>query len=131
MYGDNDLARGSGVYVGQSGIVAGHHFLMPEDGSSFSFMSGTYRIELFAKTVEQRRAKCLWTYLLDVTDNESVQIQNRECGLYFDWAPSSEAYLKHIRANPNATTSDQFLTTRGVEPSNVAEYRDDGGQVSN
>ncbi len=46
VIGDGNLARGSGLFVGETGVVANHHFLLPEDGNTFRFQSGTYRIEV-------------------------------------------------------------------------------------
>lgn len=31
VYGDDRLARGSGLYVGHDGVACNHHFLLPED----------------------------------------------------------------------------------------------------
>src|SRR5271166_5155595 len=37
VYGEREkLVRGSGLYVGETGVSANHHFLTPEDGHSFS-----------------------------------------------------------------------------------------------
>jgi hypothetical protein len=33
MYGDEKLVRGSGLFVGETGVAANHHFLAPRDGS--------------------------------------------------------------------------------------------------
>jgi len=40
VYGDEKLVRGSGLFVGETGIAANHHFLTPRDGSSFHFTEG-------------------------------------------------------------------------------------------
>ena len=38
LYGEREkLVRGSGLFVGETGVAANHHFLTPEDGSSFPF----------------------------------------------------------------------------------------------
>jgi len=34
-YGDGPLARGSGLFVGESGVTCNHHFLLPKDGTDF------------------------------------------------------------------------------------------------
>ena len=37
VYGEREkLVRGSGLFVGETGIAANHHFLIPKDGSSFT-----------------------------------------------------------------------------------------------
>jgi hypothetical protein len=41
VYGERGkLVRGSGLFVGETGIAADHHFLTPEDGNSFRFTEG-------------------------------------------------------------------------------------------
>jgi len=49
VYGDGKLVRGSGLFVGETGVEANHHFLIPRDGSAFCFTEGRYRLEVFAK----------------------------------------------------------------------------------
>src|ERR1700730_660906 len=36
VYGNDKLVRGSGLFVGETGVSANHHFLMPSDGASFA-----------------------------------------------------------------------------------------------
>jgi hypothetical protein len=40
VYGDERLVRGSGLFVGETGVEANHHFLTPKDGASFRFVGG-------------------------------------------------------------------------------------------
>jgi hypothetical protein len=50
VYGEREkLVRGSGLFVGETGVAANHHFLTPADGRSFSFTEGHYRIDVFAR----------------------------------------------------------------------------------
>ena len=48
VYGDDKLVRGSGLFVGESGIAANHHFLIPREGVSFHFVEGHYRLSVYA-----------------------------------------------------------------------------------
>ena len=52
VYGNEKLARGSGLFVGETGVEANHHFLIPRDGSTFHFTEGRYRMDVFAKLLE-------------------------------------------------------------------------------
>jgi hypothetical protein len=49
VYGNEKLVRGSGLFVGETGVEANHHFLAPSDGSSFRFTEGHYRLNVFAR----------------------------------------------------------------------------------
>lgn len=40
VYGDEKLVRGSGLFVGEAGVEANHHFLAPRDENSFRFAEG-------------------------------------------------------------------------------------------
>ncbi len=48
VYDQNGLARGSGVYVGDTGVVCNHHFLLPTDGTRFEFLAGDYQVDVYA-----------------------------------------------------------------------------------
>jgi len=56
VHGDEKPVRGSGLFIGESGIAANHHFLTPKDGASFRFTAGrylsTYRLTFSATTIE-------------------------------------------------------------------------------
>src|SRR5581483_3786074 len=47
VYGEERLVRGSGLFVGETGVEANHHFLTPKDANSFSFTEGRYRLDVF------------------------------------------------------------------------------------
>lgn len=40
VHGDEKLVRGSGLYVGETGVAANHHFLAPRDNNGFQFGEG-------------------------------------------------------------------------------------------
>src|SRR6266568_2937023 len=40
VYGTDKLYRGSGLFVGQEGVIFNHHFLLPKDGTDFQFLQG-------------------------------------------------------------------------------------------
>jgi hypothetical protein len=39
VYGNDKLVRGSGLFVGETGVEANHHFLVPTDGNAFRFVT--------------------------------------------------------------------------------------------
>ena len=47
VYGNEKLVRGSGLFVGETGVEANHHFLLPSDARSFRFEEGRYKLEVF------------------------------------------------------------------------------------
>ncbi|MBV8810659.1 MAG: hypothetical protein JO033_18475 [Acidobacteriaceae bacterium] len=49
VYGEREkLVRGSGLFAGETGVAANHHFLTPTD-STFQFTEGQYRLDVFAR----------------------------------------------------------------------------------
>jgi hypothetical protein len=61
VYGErHELVRGSGLFVGETGMAANHHFLMPPDSGSFLFAEGQYRLDVFARLLGMTgRSGCL------------------------------------------------------------------------
>ena len=53
VYGEDNLVRGSGLFVGETGIAANHHFLTPKDGSYFRFTEGRYRLEVSCGSISR------------------------------------------------------------------------------
>ena len=46
VYGDERLARGSGMFVPIEGVACNHHFLLPEDGTDFQLLAGDYTLRV-------------------------------------------------------------------------------------
>lgn len=96
VYGDKELVRGSGLYVGETGISSNHHFLTPKDGSSFKFIEGEYRLDVFASLYGDRKQRHLFSQKLYVSHDIANQISEPNTGLYFDWGSDSSGYLPHV-----------------------------------
>src|SRR5216684_2466892 len=86
VYGDqNNLARGSGLFISKDGLAANHHFLLPNDSSNFIFKQGDYKLEVYAELVNDKPRK-ICTRDLAVSDTQAEALLNKEAGIYFDWA---------------------------------------------
>jgi hypothetical protein len=60
VHGDDKLVRGSGLFVGETGVAANHHFLTPRDGNAFQFVQGRYRLEVYAHLLGDKEANLLF-----------------------------------------------------------------------
>ncbi len=60
VYGEDCLARGSGLYVGEDGVTCNHHFLLPADGTTFQFLPGEYKVEVYVSLVGARQPRLLY-----------------------------------------------------------------------
>ena len=106
VYGDSTLARGSGVFVGENGVVCNHHFLLPADGTSYDFRTGKYTLEVYASLVGSEGLLKLFTTDLEITNELGERLKDPDNGIYFDWGCDS-----HRR-----------LYTPGVEESRSRQY---------
>lgn len=102
VHGDKALTRGSGLYAGQSGVACNHHFLLPDDGTTYQFLAGSYQLEVSATLVGERRPCLLSTVGLSVSNIIADQLRTPEAGVYFDWGPDSGAYHAHTEMKPQS-----------------------------
>jgi hypothetical protein len=110
VYGEREkLVRGSGLFVGETGVAANHHFLTPNDASSFRFIAGHYRLEVFAHLLGDRSRTLFFSQILEITREVAAMLEEPGAGLYFDWGPEASRYLPHIDKRPLRPDSDNFL----------------------
>src|SRR5262249_35573329 len=97
--GDDKLSRGSGLFVGETGIVTNHHF-NPLPGSAFStFSTGNYKLEIFATLPGQPSPIHVYTVKLSAPDlSEQVVHQNQ--AIWFEWQPDRHDYHAHLESKP-------------------------------
>lgn len=101
VYGEDSLARGSGLYVGENGVVCDHHFLLPDDGTKFDFLRGEYKLEVYASLVNRSQSLLLAKVNLSLSDRVAEQLlEDKQYGVYFDWGPDSRQYHGHLRQRP-------------------------------
>jgi hypothetical protein len=101
VYGEREnLVRGSGLFVGEAGVEANHHFLLAPDVKAFEFSAGRYTLDVFAHMLGDKQQKLLFSDELEVTQQASVEIRDFGAGLYFDWAPDTSRYVSHVEQDP-------------------------------
>ncbi|MEQ8640994.1 MAG: hypothetical protein RIE31_10395 [Alphaproteobacteria bacterium] len=108
VYGRDKLERGSGLFVGETGIAANHHFLTPNDGNSFEFLPGTYYLKVHARLLGDSKQLLLFSQALDVSSEVAEAIKEPHTGLYFDWSPNSSCYLQHVDKHPRLPKTEHF-----------------------
>lgn len=96
VYGDDRLARGSGLHVGHEGVACNHHFLLPEDGADFRLLAGQYDVRVFAKRVSDREPRELAHLVLSIAESQAKELLKDDAGIYFDWGPDQQAYHAHV-----------------------------------
>jgi hypothetical protein len=118
--GSGALVRGSGVFVGETGVAADHHFLTPEDGKHFRFSAGHYRLTVYVQLVGDKALLKLFSQQLEITSDLAAQLEKPGAGLYFDWGPDSSRYLPHIDQRPPALP-DELLEAIAKRSSNIPQ----------
>jgi hypothetical protein len=114
VYGDEKLVRGSGLFVGENGVAANHHFLTPQDGSSFCFTEGIYLLEVFAHLLGDSHRKLLFTQTLEIKREVALALEEPHTGVYFDWGPDSSRYLTHVEKRPPSPGPEDFVEFLGL-----------------
>jgi hypothetical protein len=114
VYGNEKLARGSGLFVGETGVEANHHFLIPRDGSTFHFTEGRYRMDVFARLLGDRTQILLFSQILEIPRETAVLLEKPDAGLYFDWGPDSSRYLQHVARRSAPPDPDRLLELLGL-----------------
>ena len=100
VYGErHELVRGSGLFVGEDGISANHHFLSGPDRADFSFTEGSYRLEVFVRLLGDRRDKQLFAQDLVISRDIAAALCDPAAGVYFDWAPDTAQYVPFVDRN--------------------------------
>lgn len=96
IYGDDQVARGSGLHVGHEGIVCNHHFLLPRDGADFPLLAGQYTLRVYAKRVTDREPRELARLILSISESQANELQRENAGIFFDWEPDQQAYQAYV-----------------------------------
>lgn len=109
VYGNEKLVRGSGLFVGETGVEANHHFLIPRDGNHFRFTEGRYRMDVFAKLLGDHDQSLLFSQTLEISRETAILLEKPDAGLYFDWGPDSSRYLHYVDRRPAPPNPEEFL----------------------
>lgn len=113
-YGDKDLVRGSGLFVGENGVATNHHFNPVVSEKFFQFKPGTYDLELVAKLIDSDSLVKLWKINLTLLGGafdpviglgenlEAIHgtIPNQGTAVYFNWSPEQNCYIASIEDRP-------------------------------
>jgi hypothetical protein len=100
VYGDKELARGSGLFVSHEGIATNHHFLQPTDIATFAFSAGHYTLDILVKTIDDVKPRLLTSCTVNIDAQEASRLADDATGIYFDWGPDSGRYVSKIDNRP-------------------------------
>ncbi len=105
----------------QEGVTSEHHFLLPEDGAHFEFLSGAYKLVVYAKLVGEAAPKELMAIDLAVSESQALRLSEPNTGLYHDWGPDQQSYHSHIEKKavrePSMENLIEFLANNKTQES--------------
>jgi hypothetical protein len=113
VYGDDKLLRGSGLFIGETGVAANHHFLVPRDGHAFYFTEGVYRMSVYAHLLGDKDRMLLFSHSFGISHDAAALLREPGAGIYFDWGPDSSSYIPHVEKRPSFPQPYNFLETLG------------------
>lgn len=109
VYGDEKLARGSGLFVPAEGVACNHHFLLLKDGTDFNFSAGDYTLRVYAKKVSSQTPRELSSIRMHISQTHAEELWTSNTGIYFDWGPDQQAYYPHIEKSPKNIIPESLL----------------------
>ena len=109
VHGDQQLVRGSGLFVGEAGVTVSHHFLLPKDASGFTFSEGNYYLDVYVKLLGNRQTLRVFSDQLPVDKIAADALANKHSGLYFDWGPDAGRYTPHVEERRTPFSPDDLL----------------------
>ena len=101
VYGEGELARGSGLFVGENGVATNHHFLLPKDGTGYQFLPGRYILAVYVSLVNRPKQLLLGKFSVMLTEKQAKAIAEKKAGVFFDWGPDLSDYQSHIDLRPD------------------------------
>jgi len=100
VYGNKDLARGSGLFVGPDGVAANHHFLLPKAVAGYHFNSGKNQVEIVARLVGDTSDIILGEFEVTLSESQAQALKEDMTGIYFDWGGDHKEYVGWIEDRP-------------------------------
>lgn len=94
-----DVVPGSGLYVGQTGFAANHHFVLPMSRDDYEFLADDYTIEVFARLVGKTKAISLMKIELALTQEHAAALKQRK-GVMFELALDENRYVGRVGERP-------------------------------
>ena len=91
VFGEDKLSRGSGLYVGTTGVAFNHHFVLADQGGEFPFEEQIYTIAVHATIVGRKQIK-LCEVRLRLSSEQAASIARDGAAVFFDWIPDEQRY---------------------------------------
>ena len=98
FYDDTSQSRGSGLLVGEEGVVAHHFFHQQKNEAGLDVFPGDYKVEVYAILAAKQKL-LLSTVPVTITSEQVAAIKSDNSTLVFDWHPDTNTYQSHLTSN--------------------------------
>lgn len=100
-YGPDDkLSRGSGLFIGETGVAANHHFNPLTALPQQFFIPGDYELSVFIALVGRKKPLRVATIQVTVPENARNDMLKPEAAVWFDWEPDVNRYHGRVEVRP-------------------------------
>ncbi len=96
-YGDKEIVRGGGLFVGENGFLASHRFMPTDARELYVFKEGHYQVELVAKIFGRKKLLTISTFALDLPKKAFGYPISSKDQVYFEWSTEQNKYIRTIR----------------------------------
>ena len=96
VHDSGKMLRGSGLFVGETGIEATHQFITHDKDSDHTFDEGSYQMRVFGQMLSSKSEKLLFSETFVIASETAEEMRDNKLGVYFDWEPHSQTYITHI-----------------------------------
>lgn len=97
---DKKLSRGSGLFVGESGIAVNHHFNPLLQLPQQFFIAGEYKLDVFVELVGKNKPCCIATLKMTVPHNANQDMLGHTAAIWFNWEPTIKNYHGSVEKKP-------------------------------
>jgi hypothetical protein len=97
VYGNSNNARASGLYIGIEGVSENHHFLIPNDGTQYQFVSGEYELEVYGSLINHKSSLLLKRVQVSLNAEQATALNHREIDVMFNWCPEIGKYISETK----------------------------------
>lgn len=93
---DGELSRGSGLFVGPTGVTENHHFNPITALPQQFFIPGDYQLDVFAVLAGKKKPVRLSILKLTVPENARHDMLRGDARISFNWEQEKNAYHAHV-----------------------------------
>lgn len=98
---DGEMSRGSGLFVGETGVLAYHHFNPPRETEGFKFLPGDYELRFLAELEGRKKPVLLSSIAITAPGLDSRSSE----AIWFEWSPTTGTYKPSIMEKPEKSSA--------------------------